>query len=621
MNNRHGNGLRFDIIKAILVLLLLTALVLPAMAADEPTFIWTKDVPKPSWWKWGQEYYPGTPVRGGGYLRTAATRDKGLMNPNHWPVNDFPLLDMIYGRLIFVDGDLRASVPWLAKSWKYEDQMTILMTLRKGVTFHDGAKFDAHAVKYSIDWINDRKNATWSRNWIVSLKSVEVVDDYTIRFRTKDVWAGFFDTFANIPGWMLSPKALKGGDAIKDVSRLKNKIRLAERKVKKAETKVKTSSGNAAKKLAKKLKKEKQKLARLKKNLTEAENLAKGAKDLDEWAVGTNRYMVEAVRPGNYVKVKRNPDWWFGKAIGQPDMPFYDGQIRTVIPENSVKVANLKAGKLDTLDIDHTQLPLVKNDPKFNVWITPGYSTLAVTFVQKKGRPFNDIRLRKAVSHAIDRKAVNAVIAGGHATIASCYFPPLNWAHNPDLKPVKYDPELARKLVKEAGYPNGLTVRGTLYSDGVSRRYGEVIKTMLKMVGINWDIRYLEPVAAADAGRNLEYDLGTLYEGWVKDPQSYLKIHYFPDIEDDLKRLHNTEAEALLEKAKHELDFAKRQQLYWAIEKNLYDNYQDAWVFHGAGISATWKYVQGYNRDLAIAGGEAYWPTHPGWFKNGKRGM
>jgi len=607
--------------RLLLAIMIIAGLALPALAADEPAFIWSKQYPKPSWWKWGKEYYPDKPVRGGGYFRTAATRDKGLMNPNHWPVNDFPLLDMIYERLIWVDGDLKATVPWLAKTWKYEDQLTILMKLRKGVTFHDGAKFDAHAAKYSIDWINDRKNATWSRNWIVSLKSIEVVDDYTLRFHTKEVWAGFFDTFANVPGWMLSPKALKGGDAAKNAQRLKNKIKLANRKVKKAEKKAQKAKGSKVKKAQAKVKKEKKKLARLEKQFAEAQALAKGAKDLDEWAVGSNRYMVEEVRPGNYVKVKRNPNWWFGKAIGHPDMPYFDGQIRTVIPENSVKLANLKAGTLDSLGIDHAQLPLVKDDPNFNVWITPGYSTLAVTFVQKEGRPFNDIRLRKAVSHAIDRKAVNAAIAGGLATLASCYFPPLNWAHNPDLKPVKYDPELSRKLVKEAGYPNGLTVRGVLYSDAISRRYGETIKTMLKVVGINWDIRYLEPVAAADAGRNLEWDLGTLFEGWVKDPQSYLKIHYFPDIDDELRRLHNPEAEAMMEKAKHEINFEKRQKLYWAIEKILYDDYQDAWVFHGAGISATWKYVMGYNRDMQIKGGEAYWPSHPGWFKNGKRGL
>jgi peptide/nickel transport system substrate-binding protein len=407
---------------------------------------------------------------------------------------------------------------------------------------------------------------------------------------------------------------------VKDAQRLKDKVRLAERKVKKAEKKAQKATGSKAEKAAKKLKKEQKKLAKLKKQLAEVQILAKGAKDMDEWAVGSNRYMVEEVRPDNYVKLKRNPNWWFGRAIGHPEMPYFDGFIRTVIPENSVKLANLKAGKLDTLGLEHSQLPLVKDDPNFNVWITPGGSTLALTFNQKDG-PFTDIRMRKAVSHAVDRKAVIAAVSGGHARLASCFFPPEHFAHNPNLKPVQYDPELARKLVKEAGYPKGLTVRGVLYSDAVSRRYGETIKSMLRMVGINWDIRYLEPVAAADAGRNLDYELGTFFEGWVKDPDAYLTTYYFPDLDEEFIRLKNKEAKDLLLAARKVLDFEKRKKMYWQIEESLYKNYNDAWLLHGTGISATWKYVQGYNREMSIAGGEAYWPTHPGWFKNGKRQM
>ena len=57
--------------------------------------------------------------------------------------------------------------------------------------------------------------------------------------------------------------------------------------------------------------------------------------------------MVDEARESNYIQTKRNPNWWFGKSIGKPDMPYFDGARVTVIPENSVKLANLKAGKID----------------------------------------------------------------------------------------------------------------------------------------------------------------------------------------------------------------------------------------------------------------------------------
>jgi len=610
--------LRRFVVGAILIqFMVVFFMVGPGMASKESGWTWTKDYPKPSWWTWGKEYYPEEPVRGG-YFRESRTRGAGLLNPNHWPVNDFPLLSFIYDRLIYPDGDHRATVPWLARHWKFENDKTILMKLRQGVTFHDGSKFDAHSLKYQIDWINDRKNGAWSRGWIVPLKSIEVVDDYTVRWHLKEVWAGFFDIFANVPGWLLSPKALKGGDAIKEAQRLANKIKLAERKVKKAEAKAQKATGSKAKKATKKVKKEQKKLAKLKKALAEAQALAKGARDLDEWAVGSGPYMMEEVRPDNFIRVKRNPKWWFGRSIGKPDMPYYDGIVYTVIPEMSVKLANLKAAKIDTLGIDFSQYPQVKDDPNLNVWITPSNSTLYLVF-NETSSVFKDIRLRKAVSHAIDRKAIIAATAGGFGRQASSIFPPEHFAHNPDLKPVKYDPELSRKLVKEAGYPDGLTIRGVLYSSSTDRRYGEVVKAMLKMVGIKWDVKYVEPVAAADIWRNMEYDLSTWVAGWVKDPDSLLTGLYYPEQDAENKRLVVPKIEKLIQQARGELDFNKRAKIYWQVEKELYEGYHDAFLWHFTGITATRKENLGYNRKMNIAAGEAYWPTHPHWFKNGKR--
>ncbi|MBW1710311.1 MAG: hypothetical protein JRJ73_10590, partial [Deltaproteobacteria bacterium] len=83
----------------------------------------------------------------------------------------------------------------------------------------------------------------------------------------------------------------------------------------------------------------------------------------------------------------------------------------------------------------------------------------ALRFNTQKG-PCKDIRVRKAVSHAIDRKALVAGIQFGLATVASSMYPGKHWCHNPNLKPVRYDPELSKKLLAEAGYPDGITLKG-----------------------------------------------------------------------------------------------------------------------------------------------------------------
>jgi len=513
---------------------------------------WTKENPKPGWWKWDETYYPTKPVRGG-YFRTAVDRYVGLMNPNHWPVNDFAVLSSIYDRLIYPDGNYRPVIPGLATSWKYENPLTITMTLRKGVKFHDGSPFNAESVKYQMDWLQNPENGAWSRAWIKPLESVEIVDEYTVRWHLKHPWSSFFDVIANVPGWMMSTKALK-----------------------------------------------------------------EDPDSLDEWAIGTGPWMVEEARPGNYLKLKRNPDWWFAKSIGMPEMPYFDGAISMVIPEKSVQLANLKAGKIDTMYIDPPQYAQIKDDPNLDVWITNLNFTIAMKFNHAKG-PCKDILVRKAISHAIDRKALVAAAAFGFGRIASCLFPDDHWAHNPNLKPVEYNPELSKKLLADAGYAKGLTITGQTYSDNQAVRFGQAIKAMLKRVNINWEVETLDPVSLADKDRNLEYDANIFIATYIKDPDSATATWYDPDAMGNMGRSNNKEAVQLMEAARGELDFEKRKQIYHDLEKALYDQYEDAWLWHYIGITATRKQVLGYNREMQIEGGEAYWPTHPLWFKDGKQ--
>ncbi|MCP4755339.1 MAG: ABC transporter substrate-binding protein [Proteobacteria bacterium] len=585
----------------------------------EHGWIWTKEFPKPSWWRWDETYSKEKPVRGG-YYQTSSVRYVGLMNPNHWPVSDWSTLGLLYDHLIYSDGKHMATVPYLATQWIYENPTTIWMSLRKGVQFTDGSHFNAHSVKYQIDYIKDKKNGAWTRNWIKPVDSIEVVDEYTVRWHLKYPWAGFADIFALPPGWIISTKALKADVAIQEAKKLKNRIKIAKRKVEKAERKAEkaaASGGAKAKKTAKKAKKARKKLAKLEKQLAKAQAKSAGAVSLDVRAVGSADWMIEEARPGNYLKLKRNPNWWLGGSVGHPDMPYFDGRKITIIPEPNVRLANLKAGKIDELGIDHSQYPEVKDDPKLNIHIRPLNSTIFMAFNHKS--VFKDIRLRKAVSHAIDRKAVIAASAQGFGRLASCFYPTDHYAHNPKLKPVSYDPELSKKLLTQAGYPNGLTVRGVMFSDTGSVRFGQIIKAMLKRANINWEIATFDPVAASDKLQNLEYELTVQVGGFIRDPDSSITFFYDPDAEAKKKRIENPRVMAMIKTARQELNFEKRKKMYWDIEKAIYENYDDAWLFHYTLISAVRKQVRGRNTEMELEAGDAFWSTHPQWFKDGKR--
>src|SRR5262245_40590067 len=95
---------------------------------------------RPAWQNWDSATRPAR----GGYYRRAAVLDVGLLNPNHWPVNDWLVINQFYEKLLITDGSFRPT-PWLAESWTFPDQVTCLMKLRKGVQFADETPVNAAA--------------------------------------------------------------------------------------------------------------------------------------------------------------------------------------------------------------------------------------------------------------------------------------------------------------------------------------------------------------------------------------------------------------------------------------------------------------------------------------------
>jgi ABC-type transport system substrate-binding protein len=163
---------------------------------------------------WGQSKKPWdvwdykTPPVRGGYYRRSATLDVGLLNPNHWPVNDWLVINMFYEKLLITDGSFRP-VPWLAESWSFPDPLTCIMKLRKGVQFADGEPWNAAAVKLQMEWIKGPKNGAWTAGWLKPLRAVEVADEHTVRWKFEEPWGSFLGVMANVPGYMISPKLLQ----------------------------------------------------------------------------------------------------------------------------------------------------------------------------------------------------------------------------------------------------------------------------------------------------------------------------------------------------------------------------------------------------------------------------
>ena len=297
-------------------------------------------------------------------------------------------------------------------------------------------------------------------------------------------------------------------------------------------------------------------------------------------------------------------------------MPYLDGVQVNVIPDPSVQLANLRAGKIDFMVLSPSQYDALKNEPSLAVYAYPINHVAALRFNTVEG-PCKDIRVRKAVSHAIDRKAIVAGPLFGMGTVASSMYPEDHWCHNPELQPVSYDPAKAKALLAEAGFAKGLTLRG--YLSPIFNDIGEAVKAMLAEVGIDWQIEILDSAAGSDRMKNLEYDLAQGGWAWIFDPDLMATGLYHPDGGFNYGRSENGRAIELSEAGRREVDQEKRRAIYWELERVLYESYEDAWLFWPKVGVAYRKNVMGFHLEMFLKDREAYAWSHPLWFKGGKR--
>ena len=575
---------------------------------------------KPDITKIWDQYQPSqTPVRGGEF-KLASTQDVGLMNPQHWPVNDWLLMDMIFESIITTDDNGRY-VSWITESYEFVNPTTVNMKIRKGVTLHDGTPFTAKNIVHSIGYIKDKKNGCWSKSYVAEIQHIDIIDEYTIRFNLKKPNAAFLMRLVYPPGFAMSIKALEEDVALREAGRIQLKIENAKKKLSKLEAravKSATKGDNKAKKAAAKVKKQKKAFQKLQKKYTRLSEKTRGAKNADIYPVGTGPFMFEDRSIGNWTKLKRNPSWWFANVLGKPDVPYFDGYTFIIIPDASIQLANFRAGKIHRMLLSPAQFNSERRKSRNSMQIFEmDYPmTVFLSFNHAEG-PCKDKLVRKAISHAIDRKAIIKGVMFDLATPAACIFPADSWGHNPDLKPVTYNPELSKKLLKEAGYAAGLKIKG--HAGMTSGTLAAAVKHMLAKVGIDWTIDILDTAAAADRLRNREYDMSSTSWPSILDPDLPVSGMYHPTGAFNFGRSDNKAAISLIEMGVEENDYVKRQKLYWDLEKVLYDNYEDAWLWHTRLAFAFDKNVIGLdaktNRRFSNLWIRSYFTTGL-WFKN-----
>jgi peptide/nickel transport system substrate-binding protein len=311
--------------------------------------------------------------------------------PNWDPPNSVLRESIIFGYHVFdhlAARDLKTGKvgPSLAVSWKAVDDTTWEVKLRKGVKFHDGTPFTARDVKATFERVLNPENKLTARGNHAKIKSVEVVDDLTARYKTDGPYPLF-------------------------VERLTAQVIASEKVIKE-----------------------------------------KGHEWMQENPVGTGPYKLVKWSKKQDHLLQRNDDYWGTK----PAFKFV--RIR-IIPEQATQIAELVSGGVDVIKaVPPDQMDVINKSGQARTSTSPILRT-AMLQLDQAGRsgqnPFQDKRVRQAANLAVDMDGIIKHVLNGLADRTATSINPMAFGYDPSIKPYKQDLAAAKKLLAEAGFPNG----------------------------------------------------------------------------------------------------------------------------------------------------------------------
>ena len=208
--------------------------------------------------------------------------------------------------------------------------------------------------------------------------------------------------------------------------------------------------------------------------------------NIKQTPIGTGPFKFDNWVQGDRIEISRNPDYW-------GDAPALEAATFKFISDPTAAFAAMMAQDIDAFAgfPAPENLPQFEADPRFQVLVgsTEGETILSMN---NKLPPLDDVRVREAIAHAIDRQAIIDGAMFGLGTPIGTHFAP----HNPDYVDLtaqsNYDPEKSKALLAEAGYADGFTTTLKLPPPSYARRGGEIIASQLRAVGIETEITNLE---------------------------------------------------------------------------------------------------------------------------------
>jgi dipeptide transport system substrate-binding protein len=286
---------------------------------------------------------------------------------------------------------------------------------------------------------------------------------------------------------------------------------------------------------------------------------------VDQDPIGTGPFYLVNYQKDAIVRYKSHPQYWAGKAK-------IDDLVFAITPDASVRWAKLQKGECHVMPYPNpADLPAMKADGKVAVLEQPGLNIGYLAYNTTR-KPFDDLRVRKAINMAIDKKAIVDAVYLGTGIPAKNPIPPTLWSYNENLKDEPFDPAAAKKMLADAGYPNGFET--DLWAMPVQRPYNpnakriaELMQADLAKIGVKAEIKSFEWGEYRKRMQNGEHQTGML--GWTGDngdPDNFLHTLLGCDAAktngSNVAKWCHQPFEDLVLKAKTTNDQAERAKLY-----------------------------------------------------------
>ncbi|GGC75498.1 ABC transporter substrate-binding protein [Chelatococcus reniformis] len=343
----------------------------------------------------------------GGSITFGVTTEPVCFNPQRsTQQNSFIVIRNFVDSLI-AKGAGGRFLPWLATSWTISpDGKVYDLKLRPDVTFHDGEKLDAAAVKFNLDFVKDLKNANAASELVRSLAQVDAVGPHEVRLTLSQPDSTFLESLSSIRLGILSPKALQSGDQL--------------------------CSGGPA-------------------------------------LAGTGPFLFESYTRGQSVALVRNKDYAWAPGYAAHTGPAYlDRATIRFLPEYSVRAGALSSGQVDVIEgVQPTDAALFKDQPGFQFITGPSGAQTAFTLnINYTIPPATDVRVRQALRDGADIGALVKSVYLGTVRPAWSNIGPENPFYDKTLEGTwGNDPAKANKLLDEAGW-TGRDAEGFRTKDG-----------------------------------------------------------------------------------------------------------------------------------------------------------